>query len=88
MPNLPSAKKHVRADARKRERNRRVKSSTRTAVRKARTALSAQAGDAADAVRLAVSALDKAAKKGVIKKGTADRTKSRLMRLHNSAAVP
>ena len=39
--------------------------------------------EAREAVRIAVSALDKAAKKGIIHKNNADRRKSRLMRRFN-----
>lgn len=83
MANLPSAKKHIRADARKAERNRYTRSTMRTAVRAARTGIEAKDDDAQDRLRMAVSKLDKAAKKGVIKKQTASRGKSRLMKLYN-----
>ena len=84
MPQRQSGKKHLRADARKAEVNRRVRSATRTAVKLARSAITGQADDAPERLRIAVSHLDKAAKKGVIKKATAGRNKSRLMRLQNS----
>ena len=83
MPNLPSAKKHVRADARKRDRNRIVKSAMRSAVKDAHQSIASSAPSAQETLRRAVSLLDKAAKKGVIKKGNADRKKSRLMKQLN-----
>lgn len=85
MPNLPSAKKHVRADARKRERNRRVKSAMRTALKKARAHIATRDPQAPELLRRALSQLDKAAKKGVIHKGNADRRKSRLMQAFHRA---
>ena len=84
MPNKKSAYKHLRADPKKRLRNRMIKSATRTAVKKAEQAIASGDLEAAmTAFREAVSKLDKAAKKGVIKKGTADRKKSRLARKLN-----
>jgi len=52
----------------------------RTALKKARLSIAGNDPHAQELVRRAVSQLDKAAKKGVIKKGNADRRKSRLMR--------
>jgi len=87
MANLSSAKKHIRADARKNERNRRVKGAMRAAVRQARTGIVSNDANAAEALRRAISQLDKAAKKGVIKKGNANRRKSRLMRAYAQASA-
>ena len=84
MPHRSSGKKHVRADARKAERNRRVKSSMRTSIKIARTAITSDAADAENRLRAAISQLDKAAKKGVIKKAVANRGKSRLTCLLNA----
>ncbi len=84
MPNKKSAYKHLRADPKKRLRNRMIKSATRTAIKKAEQAIASGDLEAAmTAFREAVSKLDRAAKKGVIKKGTADRKKSRLARKLN-----
>ncbi|HID55341.1 TPA: 30S ribosomal protein S20 [Candidatus Poribacteria bacterium] len=79
MPNKRSAYKHLRADPKKRLRNRMIKSATKTAVKKAEQAIASGDLEAAmTAFREAVSKLDRAARKGVIKRGTADRKKSRL----------
>ena len=83
MANLPSAKKHIRADARKAEANRYTRSTMRTALKVARTDMAAKGDTAQESLRLAISQLDKAAKKGVIKKQTASRRKSRLVRAYN-----
>ena len=82
------AKKTARVQERRRVANRRVRSSTRTAVRKAvRTIESGEAAEAATAVAQAVSALDRADTKGVIHPNNAARRKSRLMkRLAKSTA--
>lgn len=76
------AKKRHRQSLERRERNRAVRSATRTAVKKAAEATQAGAPEeAAEAQRSAQSALDVAARKGVIHKRTAARKKSRLARL-------
>lgn len=82
MANHKSAIKRIRTSARRRIRNRVYKSQTRTAVKKARVAITsgAEIETAIEETRLAVSQLDKAASKGIIHKNTASRTKSRLMK--------
>ncbi len=80
-----SAKIHARADAKKRERNRHRKVTLRTSLKAAELAL--QEGDAEKAQQLCkttASLLDRAASKGVIKKGTANRQKSRIARRLNA----
>lgn len=83
MPNLkknPSALKAMRRDARKSVFRGAVRSTTRTAVKKARLALGgAKGADAQQSVQDAIRALDKAAAKGIIHKNAAARRKSRLM---------
>jgi len=77
-----SAKKSLKKNERARARNRAVKSKVATAQRRVREA----APDERDqAVRQAVSTIDRAAKKGVIKKSTAARRKSKLMRRPKAA---
>jgi len=76
--------KHLRADERKRQRNKRVKTAMRKVVKKAEGAISSNAPDAEEAYRLAVKKLDKSVSKGVIKKGKANRKKSRLAKKLNA----
>jgi len=65
-----------------------ISGGSRTALKKARTFLaSGQVAEAEVAVFDAVSALDKAAEKGVIHKNNAARRKSRLMRQLNQLKV-
>ena len=88
MPNNASAKKRMRQETTRRAHNRSVKSLVRTEVTKARQAIATPAvngEDAIEAVRKAVSELDRAAKKGVIHKNNAARRKSRLMKQFNAA---
>ena len=79
MANHPSAEKRNRQRIRRTERNRAVRSAVRSAVKKARVALSQ--GDAAAAkttVQTASVALARAASKGVIHVRAAARTTSRM----------
>ena len=89
MPNLkknPSALKALRKDARKAVHRGKVRTSTRTQVRKARALIaSGKVAEADKALQDAVSALDKAAQKGVIHKNSAARRKARLMLALNKA---
>ncbi len=86
MANHKSALKRIRSSEKRRQRNRIVRGSTRTSVKKARTSLTGKDMAVAEAaVQDAVSALDKAAAKGVIHKNNAARRKSRLMRQLNQA---
>ena len=87
MPNNASAEKRMRQEQKRRAHNRSVKSLVRTQVTKARQSISnttASADDAQAAVRVAVSELDRAAKKGVLHKRNAARRKSRLMKQLNT----
>lgn len=79
MANHPSADKRNRQRLVRAERNQAVRSSLRTAVKKARTAIAA--GDAAAAkapVAAASVALAKAVSKGVLHTRNASRTTSRI----------
>lgn len=88
MPNTKSAERRARVSARRNARNKSVKSRLRTLERGYRTlAAGGKKDDASKALKAAVSALDKAAKKGVIPKRRADRKKSRLARNLNKVAA-
>ncbi|HUP59531.1 MAG TPA: 30S ribosomal protein S20 [Thermoanaerobaculia bacterium] len=77
MANIRSAEKQRRQAEKRKARNRAGKSSLRTTLKKARTTI---AGGDADKETLSTSysAIDKAAKRGLIKENTANRYKSRL----------
>ena len=85
MANTRSAEKQERQAEKSKARNRAGKSSLKTTLKKARTAI--EGGDA-DKGTLATSysAIDKAAKRGLIKDNTADRYKSRLAAASKRAA--
>ncbi len=84
MANTRSAIKRIRSSERRRVRNRIVRSSTRTYVKKARATI-LSGNPSVEAIEKALSALDRAAAKGVIHKNNAARRKSRLMKQYNRA---
>ena len=84
MPNIKSQKDRVAQAAKENLRNRMVKSNLKTVVKKADAAIAA-GSDNAEAVKTAVSTIDKAVKKGVLHKNTAARKISKLMKRANAA---
>lgn len=87
MPNTKSAGRRMRNSARKQARNNIVRTQLKTAVKKFRAAVEAKQDTSPTDLRAAISTLDKAVKKGVIKRGTADRKKSRLTLALNRATA-
>ena len=85
MPNNAAAEKRMRQEQKRRLHNRSIKSLVRTQITKARNAIAAGDENSEEAVRTAVSELDRAAKKGVIHRNNAARRKSRLMKRLNAA---
>ena len=86
MANIASAEKQRRQAEKRKARNRAGKSTLRTALKKARTAI--EGGDAdKDTLAAGYSAIDKAAKSGLIKENTANRYKSRLAGASKRAAA-
>ncbi len=81
MANIKSAIKRNKQNEKRRIHNRVFRGRARKYVSKARLAINTgEERTAEEAVRQAISALDKAAEKGVIHKNNAARRKSRLMR--------
>lgn len=79
MPNTKSAERRMRSSARKNARNRSAKSRLHSLEKKFLALVTAgKKDDAAAALKAVASAFDKAAKTGVVHKGTASRKKSRL----------
>jgi small subunit ribosomal protein S20 len=83
MPNNAAAQKRMRQEQKRRLHNRSVKSLVKTQITKARQAIAVDE-NAEEAVRAAVSELDRAAKKGVLHRNNAARRKSRLMKQLNA----
>ena len=86
MANTQSAIKRIRQSEKRRQRNRKVRTETRTYVKRARAQIDAgELAEAQGSVARALRALDRAAEKGVIHKNNAARRKSRLMLRLNEA---
>ena len=86
MPNIKSAKKRVKVIATKTAQNKATKSALKTAVKKAYVAVDTNADNKAEAVRLAIKKIDKAAAKGLMHKNTGARSKASLMKRLNASA--
>ncbi|NIZ46777.1 30S ribosomal protein S20 [Entomospira nematocerorum] len=82
MPNSRDSRKRDRQSKAVRVHNRSAKSAMRSAVKKFEYNLDEGKTDA-NSLRLVVKALDTAARKGLIKKNTAARKKSRIMKKVN-----
>lgn len=83
MPNIKSAKKELRKGAKRQMRNKKIKNDVKDLIKKSRKAIEAKEKDVKDLVAKTLKALDKAAQKGIIKKKTKDRKKSRLQQRLN-----
>jgi small subunit ribosomal protein S20 len=81
LANIKSAIKRNKQNEKRRLRNRIYRGRARTFVKNARTAITeGTPEDARTATLKAISALDRAAQKGILHKNNAARRKSRLMR--------
>ncbi len=88
MANIKSQIKRNKQNEKKRLRNRAFRGAARTAVKAARAAMTSGADPQAP-IKEAISALDKAAEKGVLHPKNAARRKSRLMKAaHKAASAP
>jgi small subunit ribosomal protein S20 len=87
LANIKSQIKRNHQNESRRLRNRTVRGTARTAVTQARVAFEANEPEAKEAILKAISALDKAAEKGVIHKNNAARRKGRLMKKLTSLAT-
>ena len=83
MANIKSQKKRNITNAKRADRNKRVRSELKTRVKSAQSTIGTD--DNAEAVRLAVKRIDMAAAKGIIHPNAAARKKSRLMKKVNAA---
>jgi small subunit ribosomal protein S20 len=82
VANIKSQKKRILTNAKRQERNKAVKSELKTRVKSAVRVATAEPGttESAEALRMAIKRLDKAAQKGVIHKNQAANRKSSLMK--------
>ncbi|MCR4398196.1 MAG: 30S ribosomal protein S20 [Firmicutes bacterium] len=85
MANIKSAIKRAKTAAARARRNKSVKSTVRTAIKKLEAAVKAGSPEVDRFLGEASKMIDKAASKGVIHKNAASRKKSRLARKVNAA---
>jgi small subunit ribosomal protein S20 len=85
VANIKSQKKRILTNEKARVANKAVRSELKTRTKAAVTSIGTDAG--ADALKLAVKKLDKAAAKGVIHKNAASRRKSRLQKRVNTGSA-
>ena len=85
MANIKSAKKRIIVSRKRADRNKSVRSRVKTAVKKVDAAIEAgEKAAATEAIRAAVSELDKATKKGIYHKNTTARKVSRMTKAVNA----
>ena len=88
MANIKSALKRIRSSEFKRMRNKPVRTALKTYVIKAQREIVARDAESAGAAVVhAISALDKAANKGIIHRNQAARRKARLMAKYNKMSA-
>ena len=89
MANTDSAKKRIRQSKKRTIQNRQNASRLKTQVRRLKRALDdSDAASAKELLTPTISAVDKSVQKGILKKNTASRMKSRLTRRVRSLASP
>ena len=81
MANTRSAIKRMKQSEQRRQRNRAARSTIRSSVKTARTALAGKSSDSRAAVQEAIRTLDRAVTRGVMHRNTAARKKSQAARL-------
>ena len=85
MPVTESVKRELRTAKRKQDRNKSVRSLSKSAIKKAEKMVASSDAEAKVAVVDAISTLDKAASKRVLHRNNVARHKSRLMKKLNKA---
>ena len=85
MPNIKSAKKRMRSNAKKADVNTLVSSSMKTAIKKFEKEVKAENKEAAsNNLNIALQRIDKAVSSNLVHKNKAARIKTRLMKMMNS----
>lgn len=87
MAHKKAAIKHLRQTKIRTTRNKAVKAGLKSILKKTDHAAEAKGADLDALVRSTIQSLDKAARRGVIKKNTAARKKSRLLKRINKQGV-
>ena len=85
MPNIKSAKKRMRSNAKKADVNTIITSSMKTAVKKfEKEVKNGNKEEASNSLNIAIQRIDKAMSSGLVHKNKAARLKSRLSKLMNT----
>jgi len=84
MPNKKSAEKELRKNIKRKAANKTFADKLKATIKANIKQINAGDKSVIEKIPLTIKAIDKAAKKGVIKKNTASRKKSRLMKRINS----
>lgn len=85
MPNIKSAKKHVKSDAKKAIDNRSQNSAMKTAIKNVeKEAKHGSNESVGEKLKVAIKTIDKACSSGLIHKNKAAREKSRLTKIKNN----
>jgi small subunit ribosomal protein S20 len=87
LPITKSAEKEMRVTKRRTAVNKVARSKAKTMITKAEAEIKSGSESAKATIKAAVSALDRAAEKGVIHKNNAARRKSRLMKKANKSTA-
>jgi len=85
MANTKAALKDIRQTKKLTAYNKKIKDSYKSLIKKTRKAIDSKSKDAEKMLHASMKSLDKATQKGVIKKNTRDRKKSRLHMAFNKA---
>lgn len=80
MPQLRNAKKALRKSEKRGEHNLNIKTNIRFLSKKTRKLAQDKDAQAEESLKAVIKAIDKAAQKGILKKNTAARKKSRLIK--------
>jgi len=83
MPNKKSAEKELRKNIKRNDANKKVANKLKLTFKANIKQIIAKDKSVLEKLPLTIKAIDKAAKKGIIKKNTASRKKSRLMKQAN-----
>lgn len=85
MPNMKNAEKKILVDQKREESNNKYVATMKNSIKKVEKAVASKDKEKAEtALKVAIKAIDKAAKNGATKKNTCSRNKSRLTKKVNT----
>lgn len=83
MPTIESAKKELRKNKQRQLRNKKAEDNLEYLIKKSRQVIADKKTEAKEMLAKTLKALDEAAQRGLLKKNTANRKKSRLQKQYN-----